>query len=361
MRFGINLIGIHSTQCGIAELGRKIAKMLATTSIPFVCLDMLLVDGGYRGEMPELSSEPIYSINIIVCNWNMLDYVIRKFGVDLFAQRYNIGLWCWELEHFPAPPSKITLLFHEIWTISDFCKKAISNTVHLPVTTIKFPMIPCTGSPVDIPSKFTVLFMFDLGSGAERKNPIDCIIAFLKAFGDSDDVQLIMKVNGSDSPYGHAIKEVIQDKKNIIYMTENLSYDQKWGLINQCDVYMSLHATEGLGLSPMEAMAAGKVVVATGYSGNLEYMTNDTSIPVPYEIVKIPDGTMVYSGMGSWAKPDTNIAARWLRILKDSPALRELIGKKAMSHISKNWSMDECTRQLVEAINSSARRALSFV
>ena len=43
-----------------------------------------------------------------------------------------------------------------------------------------------------------------------------------------------------------------------------------------CDCYVSLHRSEGLGLTMAEAMAVGKPVVATAWSGNLDFMSDET-------------------------------------------------------------------------------------
>ena len=53
------------------------------------------------------------------------------------------------------------------------------------------------------------------------------------------------------------------------------SFDDVLALMEACDVYVSLHRSEGLGLAMAEAMLMGKPVVATGYSGNTEFMNEE--------------------------------------------------------------------------------------
>ena len=57
-----------------------------------------------------------------------------------------------------------------------------------------------------------------------------------------------------------------------------------------CDCYVSLHRSEGLGLTMAEAMALGKPVIATGYSGNLHFMTPENSYLVDFARVRCRAG-----------------------------------------------------------------------
>ena len=50
-------------------------------------------------------------------------------------------------------------------------------------------------------------------------------------------------------------------------------------MIASCDCYVSLHRSEGLGLTMAEAMYFGKPVIATAYSGNLDFMNDGEQLP----------------------------------------------------------------------------------
>jgi len=73
-----------------------------------------------------------------------------------------------------------------------------------------------------------------------------------------------------------------------------------------CDCYVSLHRSEGWGLCLSEAMANGKAVIATGYSGNMEFMTQENSFPVRYTLIPGPDDM-------PWAEPDEAHAVELMR------------------------------------------------
>ena len=75
------------------------------------------------------------------------------------------------------------------------------------------------------------------------------------------------------------------------------------------DAHVSLHRSEGFGLHLADAMAAGKPVIATGYSGNLAYMATENSSLVPYELVPVGFGNEPYPPDANWAEPDEVEAA----------------------------------------------------
>ena len=91
------------------------------------------------------------------------------------------------------------------------------------------------------------------------------------------------------------------------------SREESYGLLNACDAYVSLHRSEGFGLTMAEAMFFGKPVIATGYSGNLDFMSADNSILIPYEKTPLLRDYMVYRKGSFWAEPSIAAAAEAMR------------------------------------------------
>jgi hypothetical protein len=60
-------------------------------------------------------------------------------------------------------------------------------------------------------------------------------------------------------------------------------------------------------------MAHAKPVVATAYSGNIDFTSEDNSYPVRYELVSVPEGCAPYPTTAVWAEPDRSHAAQLLR------------------------------------------------
>lgn len=183
---------------------------------------------------------------------------------------------------------------------------------------------------------FVVFFNFDFGS-YYRKNPIAAIKAFAKAFHDVPKAKLVFKTKNAKaypkraSEMEHAAA-VAGIKEKFIHIADYLPRADINGLTNACDVYLSLHKSEGFGLGMAEAMSCGKPVVATDWSANTEFCHADTSWPVPYSMTPIlPHEYM--ATMVEWADADIDAAARCLREIYDGPekaAARAACGQKFM-------------------------------
>jgi glycosyltransferase involved in cell wall biosynthesis len=120
----------------------------------------------------------------------------------------------------------------------------------------------------------------------------------------------------------------------IMVIEESMTYRDVLSLNASCDALLSLHRSEGLGLNLMEAMSLGTVVVATAWSGNMDFTTPENSILVPFRRVPVVSKHSAYapSLIGedqTWADPDIDEAARSLRALADDPELRKRLSGRA--------------------------------
>ncbi len=117
------------------------------------------------------------------------------------------------------------------------------------------------------------------------------------------------------------LRWVVSGRDDIVLVEDTLDRDVMDALFARADAYVSLHRCEGYGLTMAEAAAAGTPVVATGWSGNLEFMRPETSWLVPYELVDIPDHVPHYGGLGArWAEPDVGAAAAMMAEIAEDPA-----------------------------------------
>jgi glycosyltransferase involved in cell wall biosynthesis len=101
------------------------------------------------------------------------------------------------------------------------------------------------------------------------------------------------------------------------------------GLLQSCDVLVSLHRAEGFGLPPAEAMWLGKPVIATNYSGNTDFMTEANSALIPYHLVQIGVDQGPYEKDAVWAEPDLEAAAEAMRLLSRDRSLCTAVGRMA--------------------------------
>ena len=68
-------------------------------------------------------------------------------------------------------------------------------------------------------------------------------------------------------------------------------------------MYVSLHRAEGFGLTLAQAMSLGKPVVATGYSANTEFMSEENGYLVPYRLVPVAERVPSLPDDGALGRP----------------------------------------------------------
>jgi hypothetical protein len=127
-------------------------------------------------------------------------------------------------------------------------------------------------------------------------------------------------------------------------------------LIAACDCYVSLHRSEGFALTPAEAMALGKPVIATGYSGNLDYMTSSNAYLVDYEMTPIGPGNAPYSRDGEWAQPDVEHAARLMREVFGDPASARTRGARGAADVARTHSLQAAGRSMQRRLEGLSAR-----
>jgi glycosyltransferase involved in cell wall biosynthesis len=168
--------------------------------------------------------------------------------------------------------------------------------------------------------QFVFLFMFDAASAVDRKNPLAVIRAFRRAFSENDNVTLLVKASRAQSdPEGYAQLQAAASGAKIVIFDEVMSRERALGLVQMCDCYVSLHRSEGFGLTMAEAMALGKPVIATRYSGNLDFMREENSFLVDYAVVPVETSGPNYRCGGGWAEPSVDHAAELMRAVWSDP------------------------------------------
>jgi glycosyltransferase involved in cell wall biosynthesis len=208
----------------------------------------------------------------------------------------------------------------EIWTPSRFACDSLAQRFAQPMHVVPH-RVPAAMQPrIRAGQPFTVLTLADSRSSFVRKNPAGGVRAFCRAFGPADPARLIVKLNGKGVDRAELLGEA-QDWPNIQVIDTYLDRDALRALYLSADVLLSLHRAEGFGLPMLEAMALGVPVVATAWSGNLDFMTPQTSLLVPAQTVPVEDSAVYFRYADAvWAAPDEAEAAVALRRLADEPA-----------------------------------------
>jgi glycosyltransferase involved in cell wall biosynthesis len=187
--------------------------------------------------------------------------------------------------------------------------------------------------PVEIARRhrpFIVLTMADSRSSLSRKNPEGAIRAYHAAFGSSSSALLLLKLGGcleDARTFEASVADVLREC-NVRVIRGHLDEAKLTALYQEADVLLSLHRAEGYGLPMREAMAHGLPVVGTGWSGNLDFMTEADSCLVPYRLIPVSDAAGIYRD-SVWAEPDIDAAAIALRRLAVDPDYRARLGAAA--------------------------------
>jgi glycosyltransferase involved in cell wall biosynthesis len=195
-----------------------------------------------------------------------------------------------------------------------------------------------TRADFDLPEgRFLYLFVFDFMSYPARKNPWACIKAFREAFPKGDEpVNLVMKVSNvqPNDPRWQEIAVALEADPRILKREFNLEKSEVMALMSVCDAYVSLHRAEGFGRTMAEAMLLGKPVIATGYSGNADFLTKTTGFPVRYKKAKIKANEYPAGDGQTWAEPDLKNAAEQLVRVFENAAERQKRSHKGQAHIA---------------------------
>jgi glycosyltransferase involved in cell wall biosynthesis len=296
--------------------------------------------------LENFSPDNPYRFNLVHVNADQAHVFANLKGPAYFKQRHNIACWFWELSTFPRSWQSSFNYYQEIWVASGFCQESIAAQAPIPVVKMIQPVLIDTAkvkpdrSRLGLPQdKFIYGFVFDYMSVVERKNPLAIINAFKLAFGDREDVLLLIKtINGNQVP--NQVQRLHQAARgsNIQFIDGYLARDEVINLVSSLDSYVSLHRSEGLGISMAQAMYLKKPVIATGYSGNMEFMNHNNSFLVRYQLAELQENLGPYTKGQHWAEPDVEHAAELMRLVFDNQASAQKIAERAAADIKANMT-----------------------
>lgn len=255
---------------------------------------------------------------VVYVNAPFMAWANHILGARFLTGKRIIGYWVWELPSVPRDWLDGFDYVDEIWVPSCFVRDALAEHTCKPIKVVPYRLPPMerTRRSFAEDGVVRVLSILNMASGFTRKNPLGAIRAFQQAFGRSTNFQLLVKLVNSQNyrPGLIAIEDAVAGWPNIRVTDGILPEGGVQALYDRADIYVSLHRSEGFGLPLLEAMEMGLHVVATGWSGNVDFMVGPRCHLVPYTLVPAhdPQGTYDHGDM-LWAEPDVDAASQILR------------------------------------------------
>lgn len=355
----ICVVGLLSSRSGIGEAGRLTGHALATLGYDVRWVDIT--------DMPMTAPqwpplEPGSGTIILHFNPDNLCALLTMLGRSELRGKRIIGYWAWELPRLPDHWLPALADVDEVWVPSRFVADAVRPHTEKPVRIVPHPVASRrAGTPrrlrFGIGGDFVALVMFNATS-FPRKNVMAAVEAFRLAFEGADGRRLVVKV--TDAEYGpeemRELRGAIGDARNICVDARDMDDRERLDFIASADALISLHHSEGFGLVLAEAMLARVPVIATAWSGNLDFMDEDSALLVPFRLTPAIDPRGFYGADQDWAEPDVAVAARYLRALADAPSRFAPMRERAHAKAHDLLGLAAFGRSMAETFPADPRR-----
>ncbi len=344
--------GFFDEASGIGRAGSLTLAALKASGFEPKPLHLRPLLAGRRGAFPVT---PPGGAWLIHCNPDEAVRALAYVDSSEWRGRRRIGYWAWELPVAPPSWSRVAKLFHELWVPSRFvaealkaggvetCIRVMPHPVSLPLPTPKRDRARFKWNETD----FVVLALGDSKSSATRKNLLGAIEIYKRSFPTSGQTCLVVKMLERDSQVARQI-EAAADRPDISFIAHRLPVEGIAAMIASADVILSPHRSEGFGLVLAEAMLLGVPALATGWSGNMEFMSRVPELLIKSTLVTVNDSTGVYRAPDQfWAEPDVTDAVNKLRTLAASMELRAALAKRGREDVvrlGEAWTSDQLAK-----------------
>ena len=284
------------------------------------------------------------------------------------AGKIIIGMTVWETdripEHWLGPLHKVhRLLVPTEWNKKIFRKCGITTSIDVVPHIFKDTTVESPEKTWEAESnEYT---FYTIGTWTARKAIWNTIRSYLDAFTAHDRTVLIIKTTSRDFTKRSLLGQFKETKTTaqkivnrypnpakIRLVTEELDEEEILQLHRRGDCYVSLCRSEGWGLGAFDAAGFGKPVIITGFGGQTEYLPEDLTYFVDYEIVPVLDriAAKSYSKKQNWAKPSISHASQLMRYAFEHQAEAGTKGVRLRKHIRNNFNELVISKRLISTI-----------
>jgi glycosyltransferase involved in cell wall biosynthesis len=349
LQVGLNIAGYFRADLGIGESARCMARAAAAAGLDHALIDLKLPCKNPMSDdsfVARLQADNPYPVNVVHVDPPGMRDLDHHHGAGFRRDKYTVGYWAWELPEFPTAWLPNADYCDEVWAPSHFAADAIAEVIPRPVLTMPHAIAfarpeggfrPKFGLP---PDRFLFLFLYDLNSYSERKNPAAVLEAYRRSGLAGRGAGLVIKVhNTAGNPGDFArLQAAAAALPGTVLITATLSRREIYELESACDCFVSLHRSEGFGLAVAESMFLGKPVIATDWSATAEFLHGDNGCPVRASLITLDRNHGPYAKGQTWAEPDLDDAAEWMRRLHVDRVLGARLGAAARATIERDFS-----------------------
>ena len=348
---GIDVLGFFTAEHGVGEAARVLTSTLQAASVPVSTIDYTDTQSR-REHLFHCDNVSRSKVLMMAVNADHLNEAQHRLGRKFFRKRYVIGQWFWELEEAPHWFGPAFTHVDELWAPTRFIETMLRK--HAPSRVqVKYVPLPVVTPQVDVSitrvrfgldNRYMFLFSFDFMSVMKRKNPLGLIEAFCSAFAEGEGPMLVIKAINGDKRLmeRNMLRDAVRKRSDIVLIDEYFTKVETSTLTSLADCYVSLHRSEGLGLTISEAMTLGRPVIATGYSGNLDFLSGANSFIVPGLRVKVGHGAEGYSPEAMWMEPNVSEAAKYMRYVYENQAEAVQKGLRGQADILRAFDVASC-------------------
>jgi ADP-heptose:LPS heptosyltransferase/2-polyprenyl-3-methyl-5-hydroxy-6-metoxy-1,4-benzoquinol methylase len=284
-----------------------------------------------------------------------------------FPLRNVIAMTVWETDTMPTQWRSILMHALDVWLPCEFNATVFSAALGKPVFKLPHPVFSAeaNGSAAsDTIDKLEIqaddFVFYSIFEWQDRKSPERTLEAYFRAFREEDTTILVLKTNaGASVAAARALAEMrrrIGSRARATVRAEAWSEAQIAALHARGDCYVSLHRGEGWGYPLFAAASQGNPVIATGYSGPLDFLNADAHCLVRHTLTAVQQRYAFYRPSMKWAEPDTAHAIELMRTVRAQPDEVRERAAGAAKRLVRDFSIDEIGRQAKRRLSDLLHR-----